>query len=121
MRIMGPTDGEVSDGPRSKRRQLISAADVGGRWSLGEVTAEPDETVLTHIQPGEPEAFVILDGDVELHGAKGGDSAAARRCGVHSARYRARPPHPDRWPLAGDLAGPRARARHAIWVVRRLV
>jgi quercetin dioxygenase-like cupin family protein len=71
MRIMGPRDGEVIDGQRSKRRQLVSASDAGGRWSLGEVTAEPDETVLTHLHPGEPEVFVILDGEVELHGARG--------------------------------------------------
>ena len=71
MRIMGPTDGQVSDGPKSKRRQLVSASDTAGRWSLGEVTAEPDETVLTHLHPGEPEVFVILDGEVELHGARG--------------------------------------------------
>ena len=71
MRIMGPTDGDVSEGPASKRRQLISAAEAGGRWSLGEVIAEPDDTVQTHLHPGEPEAFVILDGEVELHGAQG--------------------------------------------------
>jgi quercetin dioxygenase-like cupin family protein len=71
MRIMGPTDGDISDGPRSKRRQLISASDSGDRWSLGEVTAEADEAVQTHLHPGEPEAIVILDGEVELHGARG--------------------------------------------------
>ncbi|MDQ3689171.1 MAG: cupin domain-containing protein [Chloroflexota bacterium] len=71
MRIMGATDGHFSDGPKSKRRELISAAEAGGRWSLGEVTAEADENVLTHVHPGEPEAFVILDGDLELHGGQG--------------------------------------------------
>ena len=39
--------------------------------SLGEVTAEPDQSVATHVHPGEPEAFLIVDGEVELHGAKG--------------------------------------------------
>ena len=71
MRIIGPTDGDISHGPGSTRRQLISGSDAGGRWSLGEVTAEADETVQTHVHPDEPEAFVILDGDVELHGANG--------------------------------------------------
>ena len=71
MRIIGPADGDISEGARSKRRELISASETGGRWSLGEVTAEPDESVATHVHPGEPEAFLIVDGEVELHGAQG--------------------------------------------------
>lgn len=71
MRIIGPSDGERSEGAAFKRRELISASETGGRWSLGEVTAEPDESVGTHIHPGEPEAFIILEGEMELHGAKG--------------------------------------------------
>ena len=55
MRVIGPKDGELSEGARSKRRELISAPEAGGRWSLGEVTAEPDESVATHVHPGEPE------------------------------------------------------------------
>jgi quercetin dioxygenase-like cupin family protein len=43
----------------------------GGRWALGEVIAEPDEGVATHLHPGEPEAIVILEGGVELHGREG--------------------------------------------------
>jgi quercetin dioxygenase-like cupin family protein len=71
MRILGPADGEMAQGPGSTRRHLVSPADTGGRWSLGEVIAEADEAVQTHLHPGEPEAFVILDGEVELHGAQG--------------------------------------------------
>lgn len=71
MRIIGPADGELSEGRGSTRRDLISASDTGGRWALGEVTAEPDESVATHFHPGEPEAIVIVEGDVELHGAQG--------------------------------------------------
>ena len=71
MRIIGPADGEFIEGARSKRRELISASETGGRWSLGEVTAGPDEGVATHVHPGEPEAFIIVEGDVELHGAQG--------------------------------------------------
>lgn len=71
MRIIGPGDGLLSQGPGFTRRELISASETGARWSLGEVTAEPDEGVATHLHPGEPEAFVILDGEVELHGAQG--------------------------------------------------
>ncbi len=35
------------------------------------MTAEPDESVATHVHPGEPEALIILDGEVELHGSMG--------------------------------------------------
>lgn len=52
-------------------REVISASDTGDRWRLGEVTAEPDESVATHLHPGEPEAIVILEGSIELHGAEG--------------------------------------------------
>jgi quercetin dioxygenase-like cupin family protein len=71
MRILGPADGRVTQGPGSSQRELISAADAVGRWALAEVTAEADEIVGTHVHPGEPEAFVILEGTVELHGADG--------------------------------------------------
>ena len=71
MRILGEGDGEHSESPRSRWRELITAPDTGGRWSLGEVTAFPDGTVATHLHPGEPEAIIILDGQVELHGADG--------------------------------------------------
>ncbi len=71
MRIIGSADGEFTQNPNSKSRELISAADTAGRWRLGEVTAEPDESVGTHVHPGEAEALMVLEGDVELHGAQG--------------------------------------------------
>lgn len=71
MRIIGPADGEFSESPRSKSRELISAAETSNRWRLGEVIAEPDESVVTHLHPGEAEALVVLEGYVELHGARG--------------------------------------------------
>lgn len=71
MRIIGPEDGEVTTGPHSTSRALVSAGETGGRWSFGEVVAEPDEGVATHLHPGEPEALIVLDGDLELHGADG--------------------------------------------------
>ena len=49
----------------------MTAEDTGGRWRLGEVTARADETVATHLHPGEPEALMILEGQVELHGSDG--------------------------------------------------
>jgi quercetin dioxygenase-like cupin family protein len=71
IRILGPGDGTSREGRHSTLRQIVASGDTGDRWSLGEVTAEPDESVATHLHPGEPEAIVILDGDVELHGAEG--------------------------------------------------
>lgn len=71
MRILGPADGDFDRSPRSRWREVISASDTGDRWRLGEVTAVPDEGVATHLHPGEPEALIILEGAVELHGAQG--------------------------------------------------
>lgn len=71
MEIFGPADGCFEAGPDRRRRTLIAASDTGGRWALGEVTAEPDEGVATHLHPGEPEAIMILEGEVELHGREG--------------------------------------------------
>ncbi len=71
MRIMGPADGPVDAGPNTRLRTLIAASETAGRWALGEVIAEPDEEVATHLHPGEPEAIMILEGEVELHGREG--------------------------------------------------
>lgn len=71
IRIYGPTDGQRRPGRASSLREVIPAADTGDRWSFGEVTAEPDESVATHLHPGEPEAIIILEGLIELHGSHG--------------------------------------------------
>lgn len=71
MRIVDPEDGPFDQHPRSRSREIVTAADTGERWRLGEVRAVPDEGVATHVHPGEPEAIVILEGEVELHGARG--------------------------------------------------
>jgi quercetin dioxygenase-like cupin family protein len=71
IRILGPDDGTLRAGRVSTLREIVGAADTGDRWRLGEVVAEPDESVGTHLHPGEPEAILILEGDVELHGASG--------------------------------------------------
>jgi quercetin dioxygenase-like cupin family protein len=71
IRILGPTDGMRRPGRNAGLREIIGTDDTGGRWSFGEVTAEPDESVATHIHPGEPEAIIILEGRIELHGAQG--------------------------------------------------
>ncbi len=71
IRIIGPGDGRITQRPASTLREIVSAGDTGDRWSFGEVTAVPDESVATHLHPGEPEAIIILEGEVELHGARG--------------------------------------------------
>lgn len=71
VRIIGPTDGVVTERPASTLRQMISADETRQRWSFGEVTAVRDEQVATHLHPGEPEAIIILEGEMELHGARG--------------------------------------------------
>ena len=71
IRILGPGDGAFREGAGSTLREIISAADTGERWRFGEVVAEPDEDVGTHLHPGEPEAIIILEGRLELHGASG--------------------------------------------------
>ena len=71
IRIYGSTDGTRREGRASVLREVIGAADTDDRWRFGEVTAEPDEGVGTHLHPGEPEAIIILEGAMELHGAVG--------------------------------------------------
>jgi quercetin dioxygenase-like cupin family protein len=71
IRILGPSDGHVIERPASTLRELISAAETGDRWSFGEVVAAPADEVGTHLHPGEPEAIIVLEGDLELHGATG--------------------------------------------------
>ena len=71
IRILGPADGQVTERPGSTLRELISSAETGDRWAFGEVVATPDDDVATHIHPGEPEAIIVLEGSLELHGALG--------------------------------------------------
>lgn len=71
IRIIGPDDGPTTRNPASVSRELVTGADTDGRWRLGEVRAETDESVATHLHPGEPEAIMILEGNVELHAATG--------------------------------------------------
>jgi hypothetical protein len=108
MRIIGPTDGVFEESPRSTWRELVSASETGSRWRLGQVTARPDEGVATHLHPGEPEALIILEGEVELHGAQGRASTWARRRDLRFARHGTRPADTGRRAGAGHLAHPRA-------------
>jgi quercetin dioxygenase-like cupin family protein len=71
IRILGPEDGDLEERPGSALRRLISPEETGRRWAFGEVTAEPDEDVGTHIHPGEAEAIFVLEGALELHGSTG--------------------------------------------------
>lgn len=71
LRIARANGGHAYERPGSTIHEFVRATETGGRWGLGEVRADPDESVVTHVHPDEPEAFVILDGPVELHGANG--------------------------------------------------
>src|SRR3712207_4142121 len=71
MRIIEAGDGPWHDGRVVRTRELIAASETGDRWRFGEVVAERDGDVTTHHHPGEPEALIILEGPVELHGAAG--------------------------------------------------
>jgi quercetin dioxygenase-like cupin family protein len=71
MRIIRPADVDFEENPLSKSRELISAAEAGGRWRLGEVVGHSEPSVATHSHPGEAEALIILEGEMELHGAQG--------------------------------------------------
>ena len=71
IRILGPGDGLLTKRATSTMREVISTEDTGDRWSFGEVRAVPDDGVATHLHPGEPEAIIILEGEMELHGAAG--------------------------------------------------
>ena len=116
IRILGPGDGDVSRGARSTMRELISPAETDERWSFGEVTAVPDEAVATHLHPGEPEAIIILEGRLELHGASGiaevgpGDVLFIPPDTEHGLRT----PDGGRWlaiwPIGERIPGPRYRA-----------
>ena len=71
IRILGTGDGRITEGTGSTLRRMIEADDTGQRWSFGEVVATASEGVGTHLHPGEPEAIIILEGEMELHGASG--------------------------------------------------
>jgi quercetin dioxygenase-like cupin family protein len=44
------------------------AADAAGRWGVVVVSGLPGEGGWTHLHAGEPEAFFVLEGEVELLG-----------------------------------------------------
>jgi quercetin dioxygenase-like cupin family protein len=72
IRILDRRDGAVREGRGSTIREIITAEDTSGRWRFGEVVADADDApVGTHHHPGEPEAILILEGQIELHGANG--------------------------------------------------
>jgi len=51
MRIIGPADGEFSEGARSKAARTDLGFRDGRSVEPGEVAAEPDESVATHVHP----------------------------------------------------------------------
>jgi quercetin dioxygenase-like cupin family protein len=113
IRIVEPGDGSVVRHPTSSSRELVTAADTGGRWRLGEVRADADEDVGTHLHPDEPEAIIILEGEVELHGAEGVTTVTAGDVLFIPAgtEHGLRTPRGGRWlavwPVRDRVAGPR--------------
>ena len=117
IRIIGSTDGYVTELPTSSSREIITASDTGDRWRLGEVRSEPDEVVRTHLHPGEPEAILILEGEVELHGASGVTTVRAGDVLFIPAdtEHGLRTPTGGRWvaiwPVGDRVPGPRYESR----------
>ena len=48
----------------------VTAADTGGRYGVVIVSGQPGEGGRTHLHRGEPEAFFLIEGRVELLGAE---------------------------------------------------
>jgi quercetin dioxygenase-like cupin family protein len=113
IRIMGPADGPFTRNPTTASRELVTASETGERWRLGEVIAEPDEAVATHTHPGEPEAILILEGDIELHGSQGierlgpGDVVFIPPDTEHGLRTPTGGRWLAIWPIRDRVAGPR--------------
>ena len=116
IRILGPGDGSMRAGVGSTVRELIDAADTGGPWRFGEVVAEPDDEVGTHLHPGEPEAIIVLEGALELHGSAGVTSVGAGDVLFipPDTEHGLRTPTGGRWlaiwPIRERVAGPRYRS-----------
>ena len=50
--------------------RLVEARETGGHWGVVIVRGVRGSSGWTHVHPGEPEAFFILEGDLELCGAE---------------------------------------------------
>jgi quercetin dioxygenase-like cupin family protein len=113
IQIIAPGDGRITERPGSTLRELIPADDTGGRWAFGEVVAAPDEDVATHLHPGEPEAIIVLEGQLELHGASGvtevgpGDVLFIPPDTEHGLRTRTGGRWLAVWPVGERVSGPR--------------
>jgi mannose-6-phosphate isomerase-like protein (cupin superfamily) len=113
IRVFGPDDGQFIENPRSTSRELVTAAETGGRWRFGEVRAVAEPSVSTHVHPGEAEALVILEGEIELHGSTGiahlapGDVVVIPPDMEHGLRTPAGGRWFAIWPIADRVSGPR--------------
>ena len=68
LKVIAPGEGDPF--PALDLRRLATASETGGRWGAVVVSGEPTPHVRTHVHVGEPEAFFILEGRVELLGAE---------------------------------------------------
>ncbi len=111
-----PATGRYAKGAGSTVREIIGADATLGRWRFGEVVAEPDESIGTHLHPGEAEAIIVLEGHLELHGATGvtevhpGDVLFVPADTEHGLRTPTGGRWLAIWPVGERLAGPRYRS-----------
>lgn len=66
LKVLAPGDGDSF--PALDLVRKVEAAETGGRWGVVVVTGSPGEGGRTHTHRNEPEAFLLLEGLVELLG-----------------------------------------------------
>ena len=116
IRILGPHDGTIRNGAGSTLREIVDATETAGRWRLGEVVAEADDEIGTHLHPGEPEAIIVLEGRLELHGSQGvtevgpGDVLFIPPDTEHGLRTPSGGRWLAIWPVRERVPGPRSRS-----------
>ena len=67
LRVLAPGEGDVF--PALDVVRKATAAETGGRYGVVIVSGQPGEGGRTHVHRGEPEAFFLIEGRVELLGA----------------------------------------------------
>jgi quercetin dioxygenase-like cupin family protein len=66
--VLAPGEGQSF--PALDLVRKVTAAETDGRWGVVIVTGSPGLGGRTHVHVGEPEAFFLLEGRVELLGAE---------------------------------------------------
>ena len=66
--VLGPGEGDAFPALDAVRK--VAAADGDGRWGVAVVRGLPGEGGRTHLHRGEAEGLYLLEGEVELLGAR---------------------------------------------------